>query len=258
MPEHVSLSYVCQCGNTFAGRALLPPPGWEYRGSHLLCEDCLRQPSAVAPISKDMVRASDHRETSTAILLRSGNYLDLSNPDCSRVEPVDIASGLRQPRFCGQTPQLYTIAQHSLLVLKLVEPIASQIGSERGHQLRWCALMHDAAEAFIHDITRPLKNQLPDYRIIEAELEKRLAAVFRIKWTDYRKSIVKRADLLALAIEQRDLLGNTHNWPCFDTVDRSELDHVSIRRCWSADEAQARFLDTFFDLQSTLTRKAAA
>ena len=265
MSEHTPFSYVCRCGNTFAGRPLLPPPNWEYHGAELLCDDCIRKPAAITQNGidpngrgQDMGRASDQAAIATAILLRSGSYLDLANPDCRRIEPIDIAAGLRQPRFCAQTPQLYTIAQHSLLVLKLVEPIAQEIGGTRGHHLRWCALMHDAAEAFIHDITRPLKCQLADYLRIETKLEKRLFAAFGVEWTAYRKSIIKRCDLSALAIEQRDLLGNTHNWPCFDNIKREDLKNVTIRRCWSEDEAQARFLDAFFDLQSTMARKEAA
>ncbi|VVT07181.1 HD domain-containing protein [Erythrobacter sp. EC-HK427] len=246
-------TYHCsQCGAQHNWHDKTLPPDWEHIGGVLRCGDCR------ASAQDNDTAAPDLAISETAIRLLSGAYLDLAEPDCSVITGADVAAGLRQPRFCGQTRKFYTIAQHSLLVLQLVRPIARKLGGDKGLQLMRCALMHDAAEAFLHDITRPLKMQLPDYRRIEARFELRMADRFGFKWTDYRRDTVKHADLQALAIEQRDLHGGAgDNWPILASIDRGQLTSIGIRRAWHPDEAQDRFLIAFDDLFSKEERIAA-
>lgn len=233
------------------------PQGWIVAQGKAYCEDCAQFADVSQPEPEAPDRGAEYVRCETAILTRSGAYLDLADPDCSVIMPIDIAAGLRQPRFAAQTRDFYTIAQHSLLVLRLVSPIARQLGGDKGLQLRRCALMHDAAEAFIHDIVTPLKRQLTDYRKIEARFEARLAERFGWSWTQYRREAVKLADIQALAIEQRDLVGRTDPWPLFDRIDRDQLTSVKITRCWHPDEAQDRFLSAFEDLFPANERQSA-
>jgi hypothetical protein len=250
-----AVTHVCAtCNRQHLSPSPSLPAGWSYVGGVPVCDNCDLFAAQQGATDKP---AADYVRCETAIPLVSGSYLDLADPDCSVIRPIDIAAGLRQPRFGAQTRQFYTIAQHSLLVLRLVSPLARQLGGEKGLQLRRCALMHDAAEAFIHDIVTPLKRQLPDYRKIEARLELRLADRFGWSWTDYRRQQVKLADLQALAIEQRDLVGRTDPWPILDRIDRAQLASVKITRCWHPDEAQDRFLAAFEDLFPSDERLAA-
>ena len=250
------VSFECECGSIEYRPTAEIPSAWRLVEGRPVCGDCLAGEFHQRELPM-VDQGGDYERTETAIALLSGAYLDLADPDCSVIKPIDIAAGLRAPRFCGQTRQFYTIAQHCCLVLKLVSPIARQLGGDKGLQLRRCALMHDAAEAFIHDITRPLKIQLPDYRAIEARFETRLADAFGWDWTPFRRNTVKAADLQALAIEQRDLVGNTDAWPILDRIDRDQLAGTKIGRCWHPDEAQDRFLTAFEDLFPTEERIAA-
>lgn len=251
-------TYECECGNECRAPKSGKPDGWDWVGDKLNCTDCMvthRANGGQHPTAQDI--PATPVDTATSIKLLSGAYLDLANPDCSVITPIDVAAGLRQARFSAQTGQFYTIAQHSVLVLQLVEPLAKRLGGKRGAQLRRCALMHDAAEAFIHDITRPLKILLPDYRRVEAVMERGLERQFGFEWTGARRDQVKRADIEALAIEQRDLMGNTDPWPVLQSVDRDQLDGFKITRAWHPDEAQDRFLSAFRHLFPNDERKAA-
>jgi len=82
---------------------------------------------------------------------------------CPRIDDVaieDIAHGLAyQCRFNGQTREFYSVAQHSLMVMQLVPP-----------PLRLAALLHDAAEAYLGDMVKPLKNLFPEFSAIESRV----------------------------------------------------------------------------------------
>ena len=261
-------TYLCRCGSEFTTGAAELPPGWQRIDGQLLCIDCLAAyedaaPDTPAPSSlrgaagDAAIQAPptpirpDGSDSATSILLRSGVYLDLADPDCTRISPVDIAAGLRQFRFAAQTAQPYTIAQHCLLVRDLVETVCAPADApadwERRMAIR-CALLHDAAEAFLHDVTRPLKIQLPDYQRVEGEFQHRFDRAFGLTWTPSIRALVKQADLQALAIEQRDIVGNSDPWPVLDKINRAALYYHRITRIWSPEEAEARFLDAYHAL----------
>ena len=69
-------------------------------------------------------------------------------------------------RANGHFPVFFSVAQHCLSCLEE----AKARGYSREVQL--ACLLHDASEAYLSDITRPVKQHLPQYREIEAKLEK--------------------------------------------------------------------------------------
>lgn len=79
------------------------------------------------------------------------------------VRLTDIAHGLAfTPRFQGLGPRFYSVLEHSVLVHDLLRGQSPTI--------RLQALLHDAAEAYLGDVARPLKGLVPDYRALEARV----------------------------------------------------------------------------------------
>ncbi len=133
----------------------------------------------------------------------SGKRFYALDPRPEDVDILDIAHALSmQCRFGGHTREFFSVASHSLLVSTLVPD-----------RLRLPALLHDAAEAYLIDLPRPIKRQ-PEFahlRAIESAIEAAIATRFGLVHGDFHAPGVKHADLVALATEARDLMAVTPN-----------------------------------------------
>ena len=134
------------------------------------------------------------------ILTRSGRHPDFLDPRPGEIEIFDIAVALsRECRFSGQTRRAYSVAQHSVLVSRIVpEAFARE------------ALLHDATEAYLRDLSRPLKHLVPEYLRIERRLDRVIRQKFGLPAE--KSDPVDLADRILLATEKRDLMPPDPDW----------------------------------------------
>lgn len=179
----------------------------------------------------------------TQVLTHTGKLFDLSMPDAELVDPRDIAHALAHIcRFNGHTNKFYSVAQHSCIVADLVP-------SE--HKL--AALLHDAPEAYVGDMVRPLKRFMFSYQHIEELVWQSICGRFGVD-TELPKSVLL-ADLTALATERRDLLpAHLAEWECLQGI----APMTKIIRPWTTIEARTHYFQRLMDQLSIDNRRKAA
>ena len=166
----------------------------------------------------------------TWIQTYTGRRFDILDPRPEDVCLEDIAHALSmQCRFNGHCREFYSVGEHSVRVARILPP-----------ELQAHGLLHDAAEAYIGDMVRPLKQLLPAFADVERNIM--LTVNFRFFGcsypTDAAKAEIKRADNTMLATEARDLMA--------DPPDDWGLTAEPVERRitpWSARLAEAEFLD---------------
>ncbi|CUA96994.1 YfbR-like 5'-deoxynucleotidase [Thiomonas bhubaneswarensis] len=119
------------------------------------------------------------------------------------VQIADIAHALSLIcRFGGHCTEHYSVAQHSLLVVRILESMDAPA------EAMLCGLMHDAHEAYVGDVPTPIKAALgATWADLEHQAEDSVLDAFGLRdaMNDWR-DIVKHADRVALATERRDVL----------------------------------------------------
>lgn len=94
--------------------------------------------------------------------------INILSPRSEDIRAGDIARGIATKyRYAGHTSELYTVAEHSVIVSFCVPP---------QHARR--ALLHDGSEGYTCDMPRPIKNlpELAGFREVEDRLQ---AVIFR-------------------------------------------------------------------------------
>jgi len=154
------------------------------------------------------------------------------DPRPEEIELEDIAHSLSmQCRFNGHMKSFYSVAQHSVEVSRIVPA---------EHAL-W-GLLHDAAEAYIGDMVRPLKLHMPTFRAIEDQIM--IAICDRFGLPRAEPPEVKIADNVLLMTERRDFLGT----PPAPWTPRAEP-LALVLKAQTPIYAKASFLGRFDQLQ---------
>lgn len=142
----------------------------------------------------------------------------------------DIAHALSlMTRANGHFREFYSVAQHSMDCAGV-----AQAEGRNAREILAC-LLHDASEAYLSDITRPVKASLPEYRKIERKLQETIYAKYIPGGlTGREEQIVKRIDDACLYYEFEHFMGEK----LFDTAPQiARLPEYQVRPFREVEEA---------------------
>lgn len=143
---------------------------------------------------------------------RAFDFLDLMKGRRVEIDIADIARSLAmQCRFAGHCRRHYSVAEHSCLVACIVFDNMSDDERRWDHPMVRAALMHDAAEAYLVDLPRPVKQLigLEAYGAYEQLVSDAIAKRFDLDTSAVTTMTVKLADDIALAMEKRDIMNRS-------------------------------------------------
>lgn len=159
-----------------------------------------------------------------------------------RVEEIcieDIAHGLSHGayRFAGQCDDPYTVAQHSCMVSDWMTP-----------WFRLEGLMHDAAEAYIGDLSRPLKHSplMAGFREIEKRVQDVINEAFELNYSALTAAYVKGFDNSAVVTEKLHLFSRQLPQVTTGGFEPFPVAYITV---WGAKQAEEEFLERFYKLQ---------
>jgi len=144
------------------------------------------------------------------------------DPHPDEVHLPDIAHHLSgAPRWSGSTQTPYSVAQHSVWCMNVA------IDNGATEREARAMLFHDASEAYICDIPKPLKCLFKGYKEVEEKIMQAVAERFEFDWPLAQN--LKEIDNLALVVERMSLFLECE-W--FLAEDYADLKHLH-RRAYS-------------------------
>lgn len=174
---------------------------------------------------------------STSFRLWNGNYIDVADPNPDAFDLLGLAIQLsRIVRFGGATVAPYSVAQHSILVVQILQAGGCDTNTQR------IGLLHDAEESVTSDIPSPIKQALSssaraEVRRIAVNLRRAIGLRFGVRMPEELPRAVEEADMMALSIEKRDVRRQSNNdgtrlangWPTIGALTEENARDVFIR-----------------------------
>lgn len=172
-------------------------------------------------------------DASSHMVTACGNEVDLRYPRVETITLADISHHLAQiNRYTGACRRPFSVAEHSLLVLEVLQ----RVFTLDVHGLM-AGLMHDAHEAYTQDLSTPAKGQVGEaWHAFEGRMQRAVLSAFGLHAaTQKHQPAIKQADLIALATERQQLLPTGPGislWPCLVHVTPvGWVDLMSPERC---------------------------
>ena len=136
---------------------------------------------------------NDRLQGGCKIVTVGENWFDYNDPQSWMISIGDIAHSLANLcRYTGHTHNFYSVAQHSVLVSKVVPQKRALAG-----------LLHDATEAYIGDVAAPFKSLLPKYRAYEKKIMEVIADKYSFEYPFHDS--IKKADHKVYGWERSDI-----------------------------------------------------
>jgi len=169
------------------------------------------------------------------VTMCGGNVVSLYNTTTEMISIEDIALTLSKIcRYGGRCNKFYSVAEHSVHVSKHVSRKYALAG-----------LLHDAGEAYLIDVPKPLQIIFQGYNKLE---ERILSIIFEKFGIDSRipRQVLEADKYIAMCEYKR--LVNRAALVCDDGNDLSNADATFPFKWWPPPVAYAKFMDRFREL----------
>ncbi len=173
-------------------------------------------------IASNPTRAGDWMQTYSGV-----EFYPL-DPRAEEVNIEDIANALSKAcRYAGHCLRFYSVAEHCV-----------HVADKAPFALKLTALMHDASEAYLVDMPRPIKPFIGGYAEIEDRLMKVIAAKFGFLWPVPPE--IKKLDNGILNDErEQNMVSPPRDWQVPDPAIGAKL------QFWNPEQARHEFMDAF-------------
>lgn len=170
------------------------------------------------------------------ILTHSGKRLYLEHPEPDAITIEDIAHCLaRIVRFNGSPHGNYTVAEHSV--------VCAGRAIAECPEYALAALMHDASEAYLGDVSTPLKERLANYRAIEDRVMQAIAQKFNFAYPLPLE--VEGIDRRVLMREASFFFPASKEWQRIFTGEPTYTREQAPIGSWTSTKAEHEFLKAY-------------
>lgn len=179
-------------------------------------------------------------QTKMGIPTYTGKLIYIDNLKLHEIDILDIATSLsNQCRFIGHTMQYYSVAEHCILGSDDIVLQGLLESQEEANALALAFLMHDAAEAYVSDLSTPIKINHPSF----VELEERILAIIWERFglpEDVDMARIKAMDMAMLAMEKKQVMIHDIDWG-WELPEPADVKPYFMTPCIAKDLFLARF-----------------
>ena len=170
----------------------------------------------------------------------SGRRFHFQEPDPDAMCIEDIAGAISKLcRYNGHCLRFYSVAEHCVLLAEAAQFQGFSL------QTQYDLLMHDAAEAYLCDLPRPIKHQLAEYKAVEAKIERVMALKFCYQLDN---PVVKEWDSRIIRDERDQNMSRSGNEWATDV-----LEPLGVRLgFWDPTIAEAQYLSAYDRLRRSI------
>lgn len=185
------------------------------------------------------------RDLTGSIATFSGGRFWPLDPKPEDVVLEDIAHALSNKcRYTGHTSRFYSVAEHSVRIAQRLKYLSVDADPETQARQVLAGLFHDANEAYLPDVSSPVKAQLPWWADIEQAVQDCVWLKFGLEPSKDDMVWVKHEDVEIRAAEKHALFrefAGSRPLTCY-TIE-----------CWKPATAKRKFLELARAYQSNLT-----
>lgn len=172
----------------------------------------------------------------------TGKQFYILDPQPDDIEILDIAHSLSMTcRYNGHCLRFYSVAEHSVLLASYTQHVL-----QRGTRDVMRALLHDACEAYVGDLPKPIKRSMPGIEERENAVERVIMQKFGLEiakpdWLDEIDHRIWFDEKTALMVPRNDWSFEGETQPLGVVI-----------QSWDPHTAEGIFLNAFRQLEATL------